>query len=246
MPHRHEVESGGWDDFDPEAYCEHNYSRVWPEDDAIVHRLAMVLPDLMATHRHVAAVDLGAGSNLYPALAVLPYIDSIDLCDVGSKNLQWLRNEAKGFDDRWDKYWELTATTSAPHREILDPRAALAERAKVVERSIFDSPEARYDLGLMFFVAESITADIEVFMEGVAAGCRSIKAGGLFIAAFMAQSSGYDVGSVRFPAVSIDMGDVEAAIAAFVEPTVLERLQSPTRVREGYGGMILLVGTRTG
>ncbi len=130
------------------------------------------------------------------------------------------------------------------------PRARLREACvsepgySGVERfSIFDLPEARWDLGTMFFVAESITQKPKEFLAAVEHFVGALQPDAPFAAAFMAGSAGYEVAGRAFPAVPITRDDVERHLRELGvrEPTV-ELLETKPEVRDGYTGMIVATG----
>ena len=108
---------------------------------------------------------------------------------------------------------------------------------------MFDLPEARWDLGTMFFVAESITEDPAEFRAAVAHFVGALKPGAPFAAAFMAGSDGYPVAGTDFPALPITPDDVKRHLTELGvrEPSV-ELLETKHRVRDGYAGMIVATG----
>ena len=69
-----------WDAFDPREYIGNNYLDMKAVDEEIVSRVRDHFSDhfgdrLSAGHGRVAAgIDVGAGPNLYPALAMLPFL----------------------------------------------------------------------------------------------------------------------------------------------------------------------------
>ena len=80
----------------------------------------------------------------------------------------------------------------------------MADRTEVVQGSIFDLPQRRWDAATMFFCAESITAEQQEFERACAAFAGAVKPGGVLAAAFLAGSRGYRVGEENYPAVAVD------------------------------------------
>jgi hypothetical protein len=73
---------------------------------------------------------------------------------------------------------------------------------------VFELPASQWDLGTMFFVAESITEAPEEFRAAVAGFIGALRPGAPFAAAFMAGSDGYPVAGTYFPALPITPDDV--------------------------------------
>jgi NNMT/PNMT/TEMT family len=238
-----------WDRFNPEWYFHHNYDAVRQDDhqllrwirEQFVHRF-----DLRGSFRK--GIDIGAGANLYPALAMAPYCRSITLRDYAQPNVDWLQQEiTKRFRPSWYDFWEVLAG-EGEYKSVQDPRECLAERAVYERGSIFDLPQHAYDIGTMFFVAESITADQREFETAVRSFVHSLRSGAPFAAAFMKGSRGYQVDTESYPAVAIDsdrVRDCLAGIAYDVEIRVIELHETDEPLRDGYDGMILATGRRT-
>ena len=83
-----------WDRFNPEWYFHQNYGALRPDDhqlmlwmrDEFLHRLR-----LRGDFRH--GIDIGPGSNLYPAMALAPFCQKITLRDYAQPNVDWLSRE---------------------------------------------------------------------------------------------------------------------------------------------------------
>jgi NNMT/PNMT/TEMT family protein len=231
-----------WDSFDSEWYLQHNYGHGLRDDDRkILERIADFFSGAAQQQlRH--GLDVGTGTNLYPVLAMLPLCHRITLHERARTNCRWLENETAKYSKVWDPYWDVLSTRP-PHAPIRDPRWALHERVEVQKGSIFELPVNMYDIGTMFFVAESITERVDEFMRALRCFLRSLKPNAPFAAAFMTNSRGYDVNGVHFPAVAITEADVRKCLhgegikkAAAVDP-----IESANPLREGVG-MILVTG----
>ena len=117
-----------------------------------------------------------------------------------------------------------------------------------MQGSIFDLPQSVYDIGTMFFVAESITSDAREFERAVHSFIGSLKPGAPFAAAFMKGSRGYQVDTESYPAVAIDTDRVKSCLAGVAydyEIRVIELHETDEPLRDGYDGMILATGRRT-
>jgi hypothetical protein len=115
--------------------------------------------------------------------------------------------------------------------------------AGIERRSVFSLPKARWDLGTMFFVAESITEDPAEFRAALAGFTGALKPGSPFAAAFMAGSHGYPVAGTHFPALPINQDDVRRHFTELGASDLgVELLRTTHRVRDGYAGMIVATG----
>ncbi|MGH3972925.1 MAG: SCO2525 family SAM-dependent methyltransferase, partial [Pseudonocardiaceae bacterium] len=230
-----------WDDFDPSWYFERNYKKLRGDDRRIVELVRDFFAKLdFPSHRH--GVDVGSGSNLYPALTMLPFCDEITFYEYAASNVAWLRRETQSYSRSWDPWWRLLIKEPV-YKSLDSPREALAAAVRVERGSIFDLPESRWDIGTMFFVAESISSALSEFHTALASFIRSLRPGAPFAAAFMKNSLGYDVGTHRFPAVAIAEEDVESDLAGKTDNLKIYRLgKTSNPLRDGYDGMILAVG----
>ena len=147
-------------------------------------------------------MDVGAGTNLYPSLLMLPWAEHIVFTEYASPNIDWLSQnlaDAPG-EWRWQPFWDLVAGLPG-YRTVDDPRRTLAAVHEIRTVSIFDLPPRTWDLGSMFFVADGMT-DRRGGVRGRGARIpRALLPGSPFLMAFMEGSSGYDVRGKRFPSV---------------------------------------------
>jgi len=257
MELRHGQQQGGnaaypWDDFDSVDYFRHNYRALRHDDRQIleamrdffskVDRLAEAAgraPD----GRPARGLDLGSGTNLYPALAMLPFCAELTLWEYSARNTEWLRHEVQSYSKSWDKFWERLAL-SPPYHGTADPRAALAKRTQVHQGSVFDLPTAEWDIGTMFFVAESLTSNRTEFEAATHRFVDALRPGSPFAAAFMENSTGYKVGDQNFPAVAVTPETVRSCLENVSRNLDVQRIDSGNEpLRDGYSGMILVLGT---
>lgn len=230
-----------WDEFDSNWYFDHNYKTLRDDD----RQIAELVRDFFAAldlPSHKYGIDVGAGVNLYPALMMLPFCDEITLYEYAASNVTWLENEVRSYRPSWDPWWNLLIKKPR-YKSVDSPRAKLAAAAHVERGSVFDLPESRWDIGTMFFVAESISFVLSEFHTALGSFVRSLRPGAPFAAAFMENSLGYDVGGRRFPAVAIAKDDIESYLADEAEDLKIHRLgKTSDPLRDGYDGMILAVG----
>ncbi|GAB2923387.1 SCO2525 family SAM-dependent methyltransferase [Micromonospora polyrhachis] len=232
-----------WDHFDSDAYFDHNYRAVRDDDREIMK----IVRDFFANadiDSRGRAVDVGAGTNLYPSLAMLPFCSHLDLWEYSASNVAWLRRQVAGFGENWDAFWDIYREQPA-YAALSDPRVALAERTEVHQASVFDLPDRRWDLGTMFFVACSLSTDLTEFRRAVHAFVGALKPGAPFATAFMAKSQGYFVGDDWFPAVAIDATEVESCLATVATGVTVTSIEVGAPLRDGYSGMIVATGRTT-
>jgi len=243
-----------WERFNPVAYFQHNYGNLRKDDRQILLMVRdfftdhfAAIPDEEMARRPLRGLDIGSGANLYPALTMLPFCGRITLRDFAPANVRWMRNEVKDPHESWQPFWKVLAR-ARPYREVRGKYAQLlSDRAVVQHGSIFDLHKNLFDIGTMFFVAESLTIEHAEFEEAVTRFVQSLRGYAPFACAFMRNSSGYRVDGWDFPAVAIDEADVKSCldkVAYDVDVHVIELRESGTPLREGYGGMIVATGWR--
>ncbi|GIF20680.1 hypothetical protein BJ973_001414 [Actinoplanes tereljensis] len=232
-----------WDDFDSRAYFEHNYGALRWDDTAIIKIIAdffkASLPEKFIGH----AIDVGAGTNLYPALTMLPYASRVTLYERAYSNRVWLERTLPKPQESWGRFWKEISTTRETYDRISSPFDVLADRAEVVKGNVFDLKPNQYHLGTMFFVAESITTRDDEFRRATRLFVESLVPGAPFAAAFMRNSSGYFVAGTRFPACSVSEEDLREALAPVARRVEIETVESDD-LRDGYCGMMVATGRK--
>ncbi len=243
-----------WEQFDSQAYWKHNYESLRNDDQSIIQTVAGFFSrhfrDTPGTEL-LRGLDVGSGANLYPALALLPWSGSITLTDPATPNLDWLRRAGAGIgmedargDWVWQPFWAEYARFPG-YQQLANPRQLLAARHEIRRAAVLDLEPAGWDLGTMFFVAESTTSYLEEFRAAVAAFLAALVPGAPFAAAFMDGSVGYSVADRRFPAVrAVNAELIEAVLsrdcAELSVVTVDVPAQNPEQ--DGYDGMVVALG----
>ena len=235
-----------WDAFDPLDYLAHNYSGMREDDAQILDLTRSWFAENArggpGTDAAAHGIDVGCGPNLYPGLAMLPVCRSVTLVDYSHRNISWLGSHLTHCGEIWRPYWELISPGGCLGG-FEEARGWLAERGRIQHGSVFDLPQAGWDLGTMFFVAESITADYAEFDDAVSRFLRALRPGAPFAAAFMEDSQGYDIAGVMFPAVGVGERDVRDCLSRYAARLQIHRIPiRPQPLRLGYSGMLLALG----
>jgi hypothetical protein len=234
-----------WSEFDPEAYVDDNY-RTPLEVDV---RLVLLVRDYFShcfdgvVPRSVRGVDVGAGANLYPALAMLPWCESILLLEYARPNVEYLERQIapEGFDSVWDAFWDLFR--QAPAYRDIEPRSRAREIMRVERADLFDlDGTRRWGIGTMFFVADSMSAHPEEFRRGVRCFMNALDDGAPFAAAFMKESAGYRVGGHSYPACRVGEEQIRESLEPFTAELDIHELNHV--VRPGHEGIVLALGRR--
>ena len=244
-PVEHPVNSSNadfdWDTFDSEAYFEHNYSSLRPDDAQIIEIIAGHFNGIRPRMGNGRAIDVGAGANLYPALAMLPFATNVTLYERAASNVRWLEKERLSPQESWQPFWSALSHDRDAYQGFAKPLEALASHTRVQKGDIFDLPVHQFDLGTMFFVAESITRRRREFVRATRSFVDSLLPKAPFAAAFMRESAGYTVGGRSFPAYAVDEREIERLFHEVAHGLTIEVIDSST-LRDGYCGMIVVTG----
>ncbi|OAA26864.1 NNMT/PNMT/TEMT family protein [Frankia sp. EI5c] len=233
-----------WDDFDPESYRNDNYRALREDDRIILEGVRDFFAEnaaRVAAGRPLRGLDVGTGSNLYPALAMLPWCRQITLVDYSASNVAWLRREVSSYGPTWDQFWAVLRREPA-YEAVPDPRRELAARAEVRQGSVFDLPRHEWEIGTMFFVACSISQRQAEFQRASENFLAALVPGAPFAMAYMEKSHGYTVGGIAFPAVSLDKDEILGSLAGRAHGVRANRIVVEEMLREGYEAMILVTG----
>lgn len=238
-----------WSEFDADGYYKGNYSSVLPEDAQIIRRASSFLIKACGSGRPIrSALDVGAGTNLYPSLLMLPWVKHIVLTEYAQSNIEWLAEslaDAPG-EWAWQPFWDLLAGLPG-YQAVERPRGRLAACCEVRHESIFGLPEQAWDLGSMFFVADGMTQDPAEFERAIRSFLGALGPGAPFMMAFMEGSDGYDVSGLRFPGARVTQDSLRALLATLpVTGTDVLRTDKTIRpLRPDYDGMLFVTGFRT-
>ncbi|GLI01193.1 SCO2525 family SAM-dependent methyltransferase [Phytohabitans aurantiacus] len=235
-----------WELFDPDRYLQHNYGELRPPDQTIIKHVGRFFAAQRALRersgRQWHGIDVGSGTNLYPALAMLPLASTITLWEHSATNVAWLERETRPYRRSWEPFWGVLVAAADMYRRLARPDEALSAAVKVEKASVFHLPEAQWDMGTMFFVAESITGRRAEFESATRRFLRSLKPGAPFVAAFMENSRGYSVGDQQFPAVAITERDLRPVLRELTSASKIHHIAPQQQLRDGYDGMILVTG----
>lgn len=244
-----------WSRFDTGDYLARNYLRVSSDDRQVIKLVRDFFTRAFPSGVPVglSGIDVGTGANLYPALSMLPFCESITLYEYSVSNLKWLGDQAadkwSSWLDIWSGFWSLLQVSPLYAKRVADPRDALALKVEVLPGSVFElgKDERRWDIGTMFFVAESITVKRDEFTSAIHCFLSALRPGAPFFIAFMENSLGYEVGEVKYPAVAVDREDVVESLAGRADGVTVVRINAgKDKFREGYSGMVVAYGRSSG
>ncbi|HEU5469559.1 MAG TPA: SCO2525 family SAM-dependent methyltransferase [Actinophytocola sp.] len=244
-----------WHEFDPETYLADNYAVLRDEDRQMVELVRDFFAQQFADNPARTGrrgIDVGTGTNLYPALAMLPFVDRLTLYDYSPANIAWLARQRAAhwpsWTGVWSRFWRILS--ERPSYAHLDghARAELARCVDVIRGSVFDldSNGQRWDVGTMFFVAESITQRREEFTAAVNHFINALRPDSPFAVAFMEDSRGYEVAGRSYPSTPVSCAEVWRCLRSRAYDVTVERVDvGDEPLRAGYSGTIVACG-RTG
>jgi hypothetical protein len=241
-----------WDEFNPDEYFKFNYVKLRDDDQEIVEIVRDFLTRKLASKplpANARGIDVGTGANLYPALTMLPFCEHVTLYEHSQANVNWLRHQTDhgvpSWDEAWDQFWKLLVKCE-PYRDVSNPVKLLSDpdRVAVVKGDVLAASKlGQFDIGTMFFVAESITGEHSEFAEAMANFFAMLKPDAPFAMAFMEHSKGYQVGIQPFPATDIGERDVWDCLREHASDFSLHRLSAEHKpLREDYDGMFVAHG----
>jgi hypothetical protein len=232
-----------WDAFDSDEYFQRNYQSLRADDAQIINVVADFFHATGPEQWRQRALDVGSGANLYPALTMLPFAAEVTLCERSHRNREWLEQELARPHGSWGEFWREIGAHRPRYERITDPLDLLRHNAEVRKGNIFTLKPNQFDIGTMFFVAESITTRMTEFERATRAFVRSLVPKAPFAAAFMRGSTGYSVGPNRFGACSVTEEDVERCLATEALIKDIQIVESHD-LRDGYTGMIVATGRK--
>lgn len=241
-----------WENFPSQDYWHRNYKEVLAPDKEIIRLVGSFFSETLRGHARVQrAIDVGSGTNLYPALLMLPWADQILLTDYSENNVRWLCGQVIDDDAAWpwQPFWRQIQALNG-YNQISEPRKQLrvactgnGRTSPAEECSVFELPRAQWQLGTMFFVAESITRDPREFAKAIGHFVGALEPHSPFAAAFMSGSEGYQLGDVTYPALPVTVNDIEEHFTRLRASELhVKELETSQLVREGYEGMIVATG----
>ncbi|WP_327314948.1 SCO2525 family SAM-dependent methyltransferase [Streptomyces sp. NBC_01235] len=239
-----------WDEFDPDEYMRRNYLHLQCVDLEIIQIMSRHFGDHFGAEFDPprSGIDVGTGSNLYPALAMLPWCGEITFLERSASNVDYLQRQVPGYDAHWDQFWAALRQHKTYEACEELPRRRFRQAVRVRPGCLFDLTERqdRWSMGTMFFVAESITTSLQEFHRAVACFVGALSPGAPFVAGFMEDSLGYRVGDAKFPACCIDSSRLLDSLSPFAdELDVVRTGNHGSLVRDGYRGILVARGFKS-
>lgn len=230
--------------FRPRAYLDEYYASVGPENDALLSFYATFYKN---HPKGGLLLEVGGGPTLYSLISASPIVDEIHFSDALPTNLaevrQALNNEPGAFD--WRPFIERALTHEgrpSNHQAIATRQAAMKEKVKrFLPLDIFEATLSKsYNIIQANFVLDSITSDPNEWRSLLAKLCGSVPQGGEFLMTALEGSRWWKIGSLQFPAVSLDREILGTALSeAGLTGIHIERIRAQTETAaQGYTGIL--------
>jgi hypothetical protein len=237
-----------WDQFDSESYFQHYYGEPHVDDEVLVGLVSRAIARAEPAGRPLETIDIGTGPNLFPLLCALPRASRLTAWEFSASNVAWLEAELRAPQLRlqWSHFWRVVeASVGGAVALPADPLRELEARTTIRQSSVYDLPEAGWDLATMFFCAESITGDEAEFDRACARFAGCVRPGGTVVGAFLVGSSDYEVAGRPFPILDVSPERVRAVLEPTIRDLHCETIGLVDReIRSGYSGMLFVSGTR--
>lgn len=230
-----------WDAFDVERYVADNYAALHDADREIIQRLS-------AYYRRMPAgsagrtLELGAGPNLYPLMLAAGVSRAIDVVEPSAANVAHLRRVLSGPPDaHWTPFWE---TCRAGNPDLPENLSRVLSKVRVLHGGADDLPVGWYGGASMFFVAESVTGDLQEFRAICARLACAVRPGGHVVAAFMAGMPSYELAGQLLPSCPVDAWTVREALAPHLRNLRVGHIRPDPSLPYDCDGMLLATGRR--
>lgn len=229
------------------------YSEVMQDEGFLIEWQAGPLDEVIRRHlnsrgeeAYAWQFDAGSGPVVHHLFALEKYVRAIHLADFLPQNREEIRGWVEQTDPEahdWTPFIQaiLVAEGIEPTAEAVDTRAG-AVRNKIASYSPIDFRVALKDEPVMtapfvtsFFVADSATAEIDMFIHMTQNAFKSVESGGLFVAAYLGGCSEYLVGEEWFPSAEVTEADIkEAFSAAGASNLQVWRYETPEMAEDGF------------
>ena len=234
-----------WDLWPVHDYLAENYRELHPCDAEVIrHHSAFYrrLPPGSVAR----SLEFGSGPNLYPLMVAAAASRRIHAVESSAAGVRYLTGQlSRGPDASWLPFYALCQDLNPDLPTTLEEALS---RVECVHGDVRDVPAGGYDLASMNFVAESVTEDAEEFTALCLTFIRSVRPGGLLVAAFMENMPRYRIGGgPKWPGIPVDADAVRAVFQPHSDRLLVTRIDAdPTLPEYGDTGMVLLEAVRGG
>lgn len=232
-----------WHRWPVERYIAENYAELHPADAAVIDHHSRFYRDL-APDSLGRTLEFGAGPNLYPLMLAAACSRRIVAAEPSDASVGYLRRQlATGPDEHWRAFYERCRRRNPALPPRLEDALARVEVRQVDGLAI---RPGTFDLASMSFVAEGTSEDEAEFRRFCGAFVRSVRPGGLLVAAFMENLQRYRFGTgPEWPAYPVDEAVLHEVFGPITDALVTQRIDpDPTLPDYGYSGMLMMTARR--
>jgi hypothetical protein len=185
-------------------------------------------------------IDVGTGTNLIPALTMVPFCDRITLTDSDPDVVHWLKAETDWYGDAWDPYWNCLSRRR-PYADVDKPRDAIRQKVAIKQSNLHRETRRTADLGTMFFVSESMSSGRQARDAITEFLGRTLRRGAPFALALARDPAAY-LGLARREVEPLRQADVEALVQPLAETCEFIPVRSEAPAHEADYGLMLALG----
>jgi hypothetical protein len=244
-----------WRAFDPGAYLNEYYADLGEENLALLQFYADVFRTMSPKS---IMLDFGSGPTIYSLIAAVTKVKEIHIVEYLEANRLELRKWFHGDTTAFNWRHLIRAALQIEKRghcsafDILRRTAKIRHsvtsigRCDVRQVPPFIRGRQRYDVVASNFCAESITDNHEEWRAFVANIASLVAVGGTFLITALKKATCYSVGSVFFPAVSVDEEDLTEILreVGFSSHSIVIRSVPADRPSRHYQGLMLAAAVK--
>lgn len=232
-----------WANFPNKEYAEENYlPGVGERDKEIIDFVSKELAELTREKKPKAALDLGAGGNLYPSILWTPFVEEdIEIWEYSENGRRWLREEIE--KKEWLPFADYIAKTTEFQKDLWPE---FKNKAAIRYGSVSDLLEIEVDAVSAFFVSERITNHRVYLRMMVRRMVESLKEDGIFVFAHATDSEPYQIKETQglFPSVSINEDLLKKVYNALPVEYSVKYIKKENADIENASGIIVFVGKK--
>lgn len=226
-----------WNGFDTDGYLADNYAHLHDFDRRIIIALSPYYRAL-PTAGLASSLDVGTGPNLYPLMLAAGASRRLEVLEHSAANVAYLdRVRGHGADPSWTPFWDLCRHLNPELPAELDP---VLRGLTIQHGDAFDLPVHQHELVSMFFMAESVTGDLDEFQQLCHRFASAATPGGHLVAAFMAGMPSYHLGGQTLPSLPLDQHTLQTIMQPVAEHLQIWQLPADSSLPYRHEGVLLL------
>lgn len=243
-------------DFNPRAYLNEYYLKVYPEDIAVMN---FVKKEANNISRSSILLEIGGGPTIYQLITIAPLVKEIHFSDFLNKNLDevryWIRNDKKQLFN-WDKFikvgLKIEGTKKVTKKSIEERKGIIRNKIRQLlhcdlrkKDPVGEKRRESYDILTMHYVPESITDNKRDWNRFLSNASTVLKPGGKLIITSLVGANYYKLGKKYFPATPINPFIIKETLHKIGFYKIkLKSIKTEYREAEGYKSTLLTSATK--